>query len=112
MADNPANAQILKINGKPDINGVYKAKIGVTDPQTGQTYTKDSTMFPSEWSKQQVLDEVHAVMADRPPVGGVAQGISPSGVPIRVVYGDNGAPRTAYPVWAGRGGAPPGGGGP
>ena len=54
---------------RPDVNGVYEAKVEMPDPNNpGQWIPKtkrngdimDNTMFPEKWSEQQIIDEVNA----------------------------------------------------
>jgi len=97
------NVKVLKVRQAPDTNGVYKVKLEIRDPTTGKVVTKDSTMFPDHWSEQKILDETYAVMRANPPGApnskgvSVAEGISPSGVVIRIDY-RNGVPDSFYPV--------------
>jgi hypothetical protein len=103
--ENP-NVKVLKVrpDRKPDANGVYKVKLEITDPKTGKVIvTKDSTMFPDNWSEQRVLSETYAVMRANPPGPpnskgiSVASGRSPSGVVIQIDY-RKGVPESFYPI--------------
>ena len=100
------NVKVLKVRQKPDTNGVYKVKLEITDPKTGNVMTKDSTMFPNDWSEPRVLSETYAVMRANPQTRGalnskgtyVTRGrASPNGVLIQIDY-VNGEPVSFYPV--------------
>ena len=82
-----ANGNINVVSaGPPNSQGVYEAKISVPDPQNpGQYLTKQSTMFPDNWSAAQVQSEVDFAFANRTSVPGRSnmwQGTTPSGVAV------------------------------
>lgn len=97
------NVKVIKNRYPPDTHGVYKLKIQIKDPKTGEVVTtKDSTFFPDHWSEQRVISETYAVMRANPPDRNskgfvVSQGTSPSGVVIRIDY-MNGEVASFYPV--------------
>ncbi|EJR95867.1 hypothetical protein EXW34_30325 (plasmid) [Bacillus mycoides] len=51
----------------PGKNGVYKAKVWLKEAKFSQWRTKDSTMFPANWSQEQVIDVINRsyIVADR-----------------------------------------------
>lgn len=97
------NVKVVKVRLKPDANGVYKVKLEIRDPKTGKVVTKDSTMFPDAWSEGKIIAETSAVMRENsrstpdPQGNSHAQGISPSGVVIRIDY-VSGVPMSFFPI--------------
>lgn len=101
----PRSARVVKA-GKPDANGIVKARIEVFDPKSGQWIAKksESTLFPAAWTRAQLESEVEAAYRGakltRLLDGGSWgwRGPSPSGVIIQGVVDIDGTVRTAYPV--------------
>ncbi|MCH2001567.1 EndoU domain-containing protein [Acinetobacter seifertii] len=56
MADGNVN---IVSRGMPNKQGVYNAKISVSDPKI---LTKTSTMFPDSWSADRIKVEVEALI--------------------------------------------------
>ena len=83
------NVKVLQVIGKPDKNGVYQARVAVSD-KSGQYVNKTnnggvSTMFPDSWSADRLKVEVDAAYKNRQPVPNkpnMWQGKTPSGVEV------------------------------
>ncbi|WP_445117105.1 EndoU domain-containing protein [Acinetobacter sp. WZC-1] len=83
------NIKVLQVIGKPDKNGVYQARVAVSD-KSGQYVNKTnnggvSTMFPDSWSADRLKVEVDAAYKNRQPVPNrpnMWQGKTPSGVEV------------------------------
>ncbi|MEB6478665.1 two-partner secretion domain-containing protein [Acinetobacter vivianii] len=83
------NVKVLQVIGKPDKNGVYQARVAVSD-KSGQYVNKTnnggiSTMFPDSWSADRLKVEVDAAYKNRQPVPNkpnMWQGKTPSGVDV------------------------------
>jgi len=99
------NVRIKETIGRPDANGVTRAKIQVRDPETGRWVNKRATssMYPDHWSKRQVQSEVTGAFENSRPIGGDKwQGTSPSGVKVQGYYKKpDGSAATAWPVYGG-----------
>ncbi|MCK3668915.1 EndoU domain-containing protein [Photorhabdus noenieputensis] len=85
----------------PNAQGIYRGKIEVFNPQTGQWVQKgpESTFFPQSWSSQQIMSEIrgaHKNATIQP--NGKWEGVSPSGVTIGGYLDRNGNINTAFPV--------------
>lgn len=101
----PRSARVVKA-GKPDANGIVRAKIEVFDPKSGQWIAKksESTLYPAAWTRAQLESEVEAAykaakLTRRLDGGSWGwRGLSPSGVTIQGVVDGDGAVRTAYPI--------------
>ena len=100
------DVRIVKKNGAPSKNGVYKASVEIRKPDgTWQRKTSNggvNTMFPANWDEARVIDEINSAWENRKDLKGrdnnMWQGISKSGVLIRGYK----SPRiTAYPVFEG-----------
>jgi len=97
-------ARISKIYGHPNEQGVYKAKVELFDPSTGQWVPKGpvSTFFPDNWSRARVLREIRGAFQNQmswPEAGsGQWRGISPSGMKIGGTL-KGGDIKTAYPFY-------------
>ena len=100
------DVRIVKKNGAPSKNGVYKASVEIRRPDgTWQRKTSNggvNTMFPANWDEARVIEEINSAWENRKDLKGrdnnMWQGISKSGVLIRGYK----SPRiTAYPVFEG-----------
>jgi RHS repeat-associated protein len=97
------NARVVS-EGPKNVQGAYSAQIEVRDPATGSWLRKTSTMFPDQWSRAQVLDEIQSVVASptaakwQSGVNTVVEGISPSGLTIRAYITPGGLIDSAHPV--------------
>ncbi|MBR7734503.1 EndoU domain-containing protein [Acinetobacter nosocomialis] len=83
--------------GMPNEQGIYNAKISVSDPKT---LTKTSTMFPDSWSADRVKVEVDAAYKNKSIVTNsrgerMWEGITPSGVKVTGYLEPN---TTVYPL--------------
>lgn len=104
----PRSARVVKA-GKPDANGIVRAKIEVFDPKSGQWIAKksESTLYPAAWTRAQLESEVEAAykaarLTRRLDGGSWGwRGLSPAGVTIQGVVDGDGAVRTAYPIRSG-----------
>ena len=58
----PAAAKVLRLTQPPDANGVYRARVALHDPQTGEWVDKiaSSTFFPDAMSTDAVIQSVLA----------------------------------------------------
>jgi Bacterial EndoU nuclease len=107
------NGDVRVIDGKasaPDATGVYRAQVQMMDPQhAGQWITKTdrngnpmpNTMFPKDWSAEQVVSEVNAAWFSPTKTirGDKWSALTPSGVRVEGYL----EPRvTAYPVYSKR----------
>jgi Bacterial EndoU nuclease len=56
----PPGARVLRIVQPPDANGVYRARVALRDPETGDWIDKRaaSTFFPDAMSDDDILDAV------------------------------------------------------
>ncbi|WP_425516847.1 DUF637 domain-containing protein [Photorhabdus caribbeanensis] len=95
-------ARITAITAPPNAQGIYRGKIEVFNPQTGQWVQKgpESTFFPQSWSRQQIMSEIrgaHKNATIQP--NGKWEGVSPSGVKIGGYLDNNGNINTAFPVY-------------
>jgi Bacterial EndoU nuclease len=63
---NPPGARVLRIVQPPDANGVYRARVAVRDPASGEWIDKRaaSTFFPDAMSDDQVIEAVLAAFLD------------------------------------------------
>ena len=100
------DVRIVKKNGAPSKNGVYKASVEIRRPDgTWQRKTSNggvNTMFPANWDEARVIEEINSAWENRKDLKGrdsnMWQGISKSGVLIRGYK----SPRiTAYPIFEG-----------
>jgi len=100
------DVRIVKKNGAPSKNGVYKASVEIRRPDgTWQRKTSNggvNTMFPANWDEARVIEEINSAWENRKDLKGrdnnMWQGISKSGVVMRGYK----SPRiTAYPVFEG-----------
>ena len=100
------DVRIVKKNGAPSKNGVYKASVEIRKPDgTWQRKTSNggvNTMFPANWDEARVIEEINSAWENRKDLKGrdsnMWQGISKSGVLIRGYK----SPRiTAYPIFEG-----------
>ncbi len=100
------DVKIVKRIGKPASTGVYKATVQIRKKDgTWQTKTSNggvNTMFPENWDKARVIDEINSAWENRKDLRGrdsnMWQGKSKSGVIIRGYK----SPRiTAYPIMEG-----------
>ncbi|HDR1241425.1 TPA: EndoU domain-containing protein [Pasteurella multocida] len=70
-----------------DSLGVYKAKIGFKEPNTGKLLTKRSTMFPDFWSADRIKVEVNEAYKTRKIIiergREIWIGTTPSGVNVK-----------------------------
>lgn len=81
--------KVLQVIGKPDKNGVYQARVAVSD-KSGEYVSKTnnggiSTMFPNSWTADRLKVEVDAAYKNRQPVPNkpnMWQGTTPSGVEV------------------------------
>jgi len=107
------NGDVRVIEGTasaPDATGVYRAQVQMADPQRpGQWITKTdrngnpmpNTMFPKDWSAEQVVNEVNAAWFSPTKTirGDKWSALTPSGVRVEGYL----EPRvTAYPVYSKR----------
>jgi hypothetical protein len=107
------NGDVRLIDGTasaPDATGVYRAQVQMADPQrAGQWITKTdrngnpmpNTMFPKDWSAEQVVSEVNAAWFSPTKTirGDKWSALTPSGVRVEGYL----EPRvTAYPVYSKR----------
>ncbi len=107
------NGDVRVIEGTasaPDATGVYRAQVQMADPQRpGQWITKTdrngnpmpNTMFPKDWSAEQVVNEVNAAWSSPTKTirGDKWSALTPSGVRVEGYL----EPRvTAYPVYSKR----------
>jgi hypothetical protein len=105
------NGDVRVIEGTasaPDASGVYRAQVQMVDPQrAGQWITKTdrngnpmpNTMFPKDWSAEQVVSEVNAAWNSPTKTirGDKWSALTPSGVRVEGYL----EPRvTAYPVYS------------
>lgn len=103
------NIKVLNITKTPDKNGVYEAKVAISDPNNPGKYlpkTNNSgkaTMFPNSWTKDRVKVEVDGAYKNRivhpDPIKAKKDmwyGLTPSGV---AVEGYTKPKTTVYPVY-------------
>ncbi|MDK2126921.1 RHS repeat-associated core domain-containing protein, partial [Parachitinimonas caeni] len=99
-----SGARITRITDAPNAQGIYRAKVEIKDPTSGQWVTKSasSTFYPDSWSRARVLEEIKSAYADALATGQVVgdkfTGTSCSGVKIEGFMDGNGVLDTAYPV--------------
>lgn len=95
------DVRIVEVVSPPDVNGVYQAVVEIRRPD-GQWVIKNNkteanTMFPKDWSRERIIDEIDSAWKNRTPDSDEKKwsGVSNSGVAIEG-YKD---PRlTAFPV--------------
>ena len=83
-----ANGNVHVISkGSPNSVGVYEAKIQYTNPKNGKVLTKNSTMFPDNWSANRVKYEVDMAYKNRIEFKDKGRdmwrGVTPSGVKVK-----------------------------
>nr|WP_232037772.1 EndoU domain-containing protein [Serratia rubidaea] len=94
-------ARITEITDPVNAQGVYRGKVEVFNPQTGQWVQKgpESTFFPKSWNRQKVLTEIKGAHNNATINGSRWEGVSPSGVKIGGYLDSNGNINTAFPVY-------------
>ncbi|MBE8589376.1 EndoU domain-containing protein, partial [Xenorhabdus griffiniae] len=94
-------ARITEITDPVNAQGVYRGKVEVFNPQTGQWVQKGpkSTFFPQSWNRQKVLTEIKGAHKNATIDGSRWEGVSPSGVKIGGYLDNNGNINTAFPVY-------------
>lgn len=96
-------ARVTEITQAPNEMGVYKGKVEIFNPATGQWIAKgpESTFFPKEWDRAKILNEVKGAYANSTTLPtGKWSGTSPSGVSIGGYIDKNGKINTAFPELA------------
>ena len=101
--DNPSWRRLYGSPSAPDANGVYRARVMIKDPRTGEwrLKTQESTFFPDNWSETTVLNRVQeaylkAVSSGRVSGDGKFSGRA-GGVLIEGYIDANGIVKTAFP---------------
>lgn len=94
---NPATGK--EMVSVPDSNGVYEATVEIRNA-AGVWKEKPSTMFPDSWSRARVLKEAKEAFADSTRVGeNRFEGVSSSGVKIRIYLDEKGNINSAFPLY-------------
>ena len=96
----PPEARVLRIVQPPDANGVYRARVAIRNPASGEWIDKRaaSTFFPDAMSDNQVIEAVLAAFHDGPVRGdGRFLGNSGHGFTIEGWY-QSGRIVAAYPL--------------
>ncbi|CAM8657583.1 Filamentous haemagglutinin, N-terminal [Oxalobacteraceae bacterium] len=96
------DVRIVEVVSPPDVNGVYQAVVEIKRPD-GQWVIKDNktganTMFPKDWSRERVIDEIDSAWKNKEPSNNPDKwsGTSKSGV---VIEGYKSPKLTAFPVY-------------
>ena len=96
------DVRIVEVVSPPDVNGVYQAVIEIKRPD-GKWVTKDNktganTMFPSNWSREKIIDEIDSAWNNKRahPDPKKWEGTSRSGV---IIEGYKKPRITAFPVY-------------
>jgi EndoU nuclease-like protein len=96
----PPRARVLRVTQSQDANGVYRARVALRDPATGQWIDKraSSTFFPDAMSDDEVIKAVLNAFHDgRRQRGGAFVGSSGHGFMIQGWY-QSGRIVAAYPL--------------
>ncbi len=96
----PPRARVLRVTQSPDANGVYRARVALRDPATGEWIDKraSSTFFPDSMSDDEVIKAVLNAFHDgRRQRGGAFVGSSGHGFMIQGWY-QSGRIVAAYPL--------------
>lgn len=81
---------------KPDKNAVYMAKVEVD----GVKKIADSSFFPKEWNRADVLKAIDEAYQTKKQIGSNKfRGISASGIKIEMYLNKDGTIATAYPLY-------------
>jgi len=94
-------SRITEVTTMPNSLGVYRAKVEILDPNSGEWIAKgpQSTMFPDSWNRQQVMSEIRSAYSERTMITSSQwEGISSSGVKIGGYLDKSGNINTAYPI--------------
>ncbi|MDH3604030.1 MAG: EndoU domain-containing protein, partial [Candidatus Tectomicrobia bacterium] len=61
------HARVVQVIDGPNAEGLYRARVEILDPTTGQWASKGqpSTFFPDVWSRARVLDEIRGAFRQR-----------------------------------------------
>lgn len=97
-AKNDEGTRIVKLLGKPDAKGVYRAEVEIK----GLKKEAMSTFFPKTMTIQTVVAAVGEAWRARKPVGGkdnYFEGRSKEGFLIGMYLDDEGNIRTAFPIY-------------
>ena len=79
-----SNAKVLQELTPRDTNGIYRARIEITDPATGTSYTKESTMFPDQMKRDEVVKALQNAYNNATAQSGT-RFVGPSGYGFNVV---------------------------
>lgn len=99
----PSSARMTGMTDAPDVNGVYRGRVEVLSPATGQWVAKQaqSSFFPDRLSSTQIETAIRHAYADALRRGAVSgngfEGASGLGFQIKG-YIQNGAIDTAFPI--------------
>lgn len=108
LGKNPANSYVIEdtIQRGTRTDGVYHAKVQISDPIKGYSGTKDSTFFPDSWTRERVLREIDEAFATKSFTSHVSgrqwRGTSSSGLVVEgyVLDSNPNYINSAYPYWA------------
>lgn len=96
----PEAARVVRIQGKPNRQGVYTAQVEIYDPDNNQWKQKFSSLFPDSLSYRQVVDAIlHAY--DNRDKGKNQPWAGPSGLGFEIqgYTNNNGSINTAFPIY-------------
>lgn len=84
---------------KPDENGVYEAKVKVSDVSKTSNNGK-STFFSDEWDSQDVVDAINEAYDNRTHINGnTYEGLTDEGVIVRMYLDNQNKIISAFPVY-------------
>lgn len=84
---------------KPDENGVYEAKVIVSDVEKTSNNGK-STFFSDNWDTQEVVDAINEAYDNRVHINGnTFEGLTNEGIVIRMYLDDQNKIISAFPVY-------------
>lgn len=84
---------------EPNENGVYEAKVSVSDVNKTSNNGK-STFFPDEWDSQDVVDAINEAYENRSHINGnTFEGLTDEGIVVRMYLNQQDKIISAFPVY-------------
>lgn len=96
----PKNAHVLRVLVPPDARGIYRARVAIRDPSSGQwTEKRDPSTFFPDWMSDSAVDRaiLHAFVLGRRRADGRFIGPSGDGFAVEGWY-ERGRIDSAYPL--------------